>query len=260
MPQWMPDFFVLICGLCLGSFFNVVICRLPEGRSISHPGSHCPQCKAPIHFYDNIPVVGYLILMGKCRSCAARISPRYPLVELMTGLLFFFLFQKYAFSIQFFVEALFVSLLLLIAFIDLDTYIIPDMLSLPGIVLGFAASFFTSRITWLESLQGLVIGGGVLFIVAFLYQYVRKQEGMGGGDIKLLAMIGAFVGTAGVVFTILVSSLVGTVFGLATMVRSRKQMAVAMIPFGPFLSMGAVVYLFWGERMLDWYLGLFLAH
>ncbi len=260
MPQWTPDFFVLVCGLCFGSFFNVVICRLPAGRSISRPGSHCPRCKTPIRFYDNIPVVSYLILMGKCRSCGTGISPRYPLVELMTGVLFFFLYQRYAFAPGFFVEVLFVSLLLVVAFIDLDTYIIPDKLSLPGIALGFAASFFTPRVTWLESLLGMVVGGGVLFVVAVLYRYMRKQDGMGGGDIKLLAMIGSFVGATGVVFTILASSMVGTVFGLVTTVRSHKQMATAVIPFGPFLSMGAIVYLFWGERMLDWYLGLFLAH
>ncbi len=259
MPLWLLGALVFLFGLCLGSFFNVVICRLPAGKSVAHPPSHCPQCQTPLRFYDNIPILSYFILRGKCRSCPERISFRYPLVEILTGVLFYALFQKHGFTPQFFTDLVFVSLLLVIAFIDLETFLIPDKLSLPGIVLGFTASFFTVRLTWTESLVGLLVGGGVLFFVAILYQYLRKQDGMGGGDIKLLAMIGAFLGTVGVVFTVLASSLMGTIFGVVTMLRSRRQAGTTMIPFGPFLSMGAILYLFWGEAMLNWYMGLFFS-
>lgn len=259
MPQWMLGAFVLMFGLCLGSFFNVVILRLPAGRSIGFPASHCPHCGTPLRFYDNIPVVSYLNLRGRCRFCASRISLRYPLVEILTGVLFYALFRIYGLTPQFFVELLLVSLLLVIAFIDLDTFLIPDSLSLSGIVLGFVASWFTPRLSWTESLLGIVVGGGVLFAIAVLYQYLRKQDGMGGGDIKLLAMIGAFLGSAGVVFTVLASSLIGTLYGMGVMIRSRKQLTTTMIPFGPFLSLGAILYVFYGQRIFDWYFGLWLV-
>lgn len=258
MPHWMLGTLVFFFGLSLGSFFNVVICRLPAGRSVAHPPSHCPECQTSLRFYDNIPVLSYLILRGKCRNCSEKISLRYPLVEILTGVLFFALFQKHGLTPQFFTDLLFVSLLIVVAFIDLETFLIPDKLSLPGIVLGFIAAFFTLRVTWVESLVGILVGGGVLFIIAILYQYLRGQDGLGGGDIKLLAMIGAFLGTMGVVFTILASSLMGTIFGVAAMMRSRRQLGTTMIPFGPFLSLGAIFYLFWGEALFNWYLGLFL--
>lgn len=251
--QLVEQIFVFFIGSCLGSFFNVVIHRLPLKESLVRPGSRCPQCREAIAFYDNIPILSYLVLRGQCRRCHARISIRYPLVEALTAVMALSLFNRYGLHPQFLIEFLFAALLILIAFIDLDTYIIPNALSLTGMAAGLALSFFTPRITWTDSLLGIVVGGGFLYAIAVAYQYFRRQEGMGGGDIKLLGMIGAFMGTPGVVFTILVASIVGTVVGLAVMRRSKDGLST-MVPFGPFLSFGAVCYLFWGQQFIQWYL------
>lgn len=249
--------FVFVIGCCLGSFFNVVIHRLPAKESLVHPGSHCPRCSHPILPYDNIPVLSYLLLRGKCRHCGASISLRYPIVEGLTGILALFLFLSYGWHPQFWIEFLFVSLLLIITFIDLDTYLIPDVLSLTGIVLGFGASFFTPRLSWLDSLLGIVLGGGFFLVIALGYQYLRHKDGLGGGDIKLLAMIGAFTGWPGVVLTVLASSVVGAVVGLLVM-RHKGEGMGAMIPYGPFLAFGAVCYLFWGQAFYHWYFGIIM--
>lgn len=258
IPAWIQQLFVFMFGCCLGSFYNVVIHRLPAGLSLVRPGSHCPQCNHPIAFYDNIPIVSYLMLRGRCRHCRASISLRYPVVEALTGVLALLIFVQVGFSGQFLGEFLFVSLLILIAFIDLDTYTIPNVLSVPGILTGLGFSFFTLRLSWSDSLIGILLGGGFLYAIAVGYQLVRRQEGMGGGDIKLLAMIGAFLGWRGVLFTIMLASLVGALVGLAVMRRSRKGLS-AMVPFGPFLSMGAVCYLIWGETLMEWYVSEFLG-
>lgn len=251
---WQIVMFVF--GCCLGSFFNVVIYRLPHGNSIVSPGSHCPQCQAAIPAYDNIPLLSYLLLRGRCRSCGLRISWRYPLIELLAGVVALLLFRRYGWQGQFFVELFFSSCLLVVFFIDLDTYLIPDVISLPGIVVGFAASLFlTPRLTWLDSLAGILLGGGLFYAIALGYEWFRGQEGLGGGDIKLLAMIGAFLGWTGVVFTILVSSVTGAAVGLVAMRRSQKGFST-MLPFGPFLVLGAICYLFWGETFLSWYWGI----
>lgn len=258
IPDWIQQVFVFILGCCLGSFFNVVIYRLPAKLSIVQPGSHCPQCSRPIAFYDNIPLISYLILMGKCRHCRAPISFRYPLVEALTGTIALLLFQQYGFSMQLLGESIFVSLLILIAFIDLDTFTIPNILSLPGIAAGLAFSFLTPRLSWQDSLLGILLGGGFLYAVAVAYQFFRRQEGLGGGDIKLLAMIGAFLGSAGVLFTIMLASVVGAMAGIAVMRRTRAGLT-AMVPFGPFLSLGAICYLVWGQSLVHWYVSEFFA-
>jgi leader peptidase (prepilin peptidase) / N-methyltransferase len=254
IPLIMQKVFVFFVGCCLGSFYNVLIHRLPAGESIIQPGSHCPQCKHPISFYDNIPLLSYFVLMGKCRHCGKPIPLRYPLVETLTGGLALLLFLRYGWNPQFFLECVFVSLLLIITFIDLDTYLIPDVLSVSGIVAGFAFSFLATRLSWLDSLLGIILGGGFFFLIAIGYQVLRHKEGLGGGDIKLLAMIGAFLGWPGVVFTVLAASLVGTVVGVVIMWRSRIGLG-AMLPFGPFLASGAILYLFWGEEFYRWYIG-----
>lgn len=245
---------MFILGCCLGSFYNVVVYRLPKGESLIRPGSHCPQCNRPVAPYDNIPLLSYLMLLGKCRHCRASISMRYPIVEGITGLAALLLFRRYGFHPQFLVEFVFTSILIIITFIDLDTFIIPDVFSLTGIVVGFGASFFTPRLSWVESLVGILMGGGFFLAIALAYQRLRHREGLGGGDIKLLAMIGAFIGWTGIVFTILVASIAGLMIGLLVMWRTRQGLA-AMIPFGPFLSLGAVSYLFWGQSFYYWYLG-----
>jgi leader peptidase (prepilin peptidase)/N-methyltransferase len=245
---------VFFMGCCLGSFLNVVIYRLPLALSIVSPGSHCPQCKHSVAPYDNIPLLSVLILRGHCRYCGATISLRYPLIEALAGLLTVFLFRYYGWQAQFFVELLFTYSLLVIFFIDLDTMLIPDIISLPGIAIGLATSFFTPRLTWLDSLLGILLGGGFFYLIAIGYRWWRGQEGLGGGDIKLLAMIGAFLGCPGVGFTVLAGSISGTMVGLIVMRRNRQGLTT-MLPFGPFLALGAVCYLFWGEVFVNWYWG-----
>lgn len=252
------QFFVFVLGCCLGSFFNVVIHRLPAGESLVSPGSCCPTCKHRIAFYDNIPLLSYLLLKGKCRYCRVGISIRYPLVEAVTGGLAFFLFRLHGLDVQFFIELFLVSVLVIITFIDLDTYTIPNTLSLGGLIIGVVLSFFSERVSWFDSLLGLLIGGGFLYLIAIGYEFLRHQEGLGMGDVKLMGMIGAFVGWPGVVFTTLAASLLGTLVGGIVMWRSRKGLAT-MLPFGPFLSIGAVCYLFWGEGLFNWYLGVVLG-
>lgn len=246
---------VFIFGAVVGSFLNVCIYRLPKGESIVFPSSHCPRCGFMIPFYDNIPIVSYLILRGKCRSCKAPIAFQYPLVELINGCLTVFLFMKFGLSFAFAVLFLFCSAMVVITFIDLEHQIIPDVISLPGIAVGFICSFFIPQLGWLNSLIGIVVGGGSLLLVAFVYELLTKKEGMGGGDIKLLAMMGAFFGWKAVPFIIFVSSLVGSVIGITVMLAQRKDSKLA-IPFGPFLALGAVLYIFFGRQMILWYLNL----
>ena len=254
IPFFAEEVLVFLVGCCFGSFYNVLIHRLPAQESIVRPGSHCPRCSHPISFYDNIPIISYAILRGKCRYCGERISLRYPLVEGLTGALALLLFLRCGLTPQFFIDCILVSLLIIITFIDLDTYTIPDALSVPGIVAGFALSFLALRFSWLDSLIGISVGGGSFYLIAVGFEYFRHKEGLGGGDIKLLAMIGAFLGWPGVVLTVLAASLIGTVVGVVVMWRSRKGLDTR-IPFGPFLACGAVLYLFWGEAFYRWYVG-----
>ena len=246
-------FWVFVMGAALGSFLNVCIVRLPEGASLVKPGSHCTQCQSPIRFYDNIPLLSYLILRGKCRQCKARISPRYFAVEGLSALIAVALFRTFGLSLEFVIYFIFFSALLVVIFIDLATLTIPDIITLPGIVMGVAASFLLPRITWLQSLLGLLAGGGVLYLVAKGYQVLRKREGMGGGDIKLLAMIGAFLGLPGVIYTLFASSLAGSLAGVLLMLRDKSGRGTR-IPFGPFLALAAMSYVFWGQTIIQWYL------
>lgn len=244
-----------IFGALVGSFLNVCIYRMPRGESIITPGSHCPRCNAPIRFYDNFPLVNYLLLLGKCRRCKEPISLQYPLVEGMTALSSFFLFIRFGLSWSYLFYFAFVAGLIVITVIDLFHQIIPDVISLPGIGVGLLASLILPDLTFLNSLIGMLLGGGSLFVVATLYQWLFKREGMGGGDVKLLAMIGAFLGWKAVILTILLSSLIGSITGMIVMVAKGKDFKYA-IPFGPFLSLGAVISLFYGEKIITWYLYL----
>lgn len=253
----MQQVFAFVFGCIFGSFFNVVIHRVPKGESLSHPASHCPSCGTPIAFYDNIPILSYLLLRARCRHCGVRISPRYLVVELLTGLVFLFLVRRDGLEWQLAIELLFLSILILITFIDLDTYTIPDVLSVGGTVAGFLLSFVSTRVDWTGSIVGILAGGGFFYLIAFAYHAVRKQEGLGGGDIKLMAMIGAFLGWRGVIFTVLTASIVGTAVGFVVMSRKRKGMNT-MLPFGPFLALGAAAFVFFGEEFFRWYMGLYL--
>ena len=253
MSNLIISVFSFCVGLCIGSFLNVCISRLPRGMSIVNPGSRCPQCGTPIRFYDNIPVLSYLLLRAKCRGCGGSISVRYPAVELLTGAMACGIVLKHGPTIPALIYFLFIAALIVVAIIDLDHRIIPDRISLTGIAAGLVASLVLPEVTWTDSLIGVLAGGGSLFAVAWGYYLLTGKEGMGGGDIKLLAMIGAFTGWQGVVFTIFAASATGTAVGLVLMASAGKNLKFA-VPFGPFLSLGAVVYLFFGQAIIHWYL------
>ena len=254
-PQLLFSVFSFILGAVVGSFLNVCICRMPRDESVVSPPSHCPGCGYRIRWYDNIPLVSYLLLRGRCRGCREKISPRYPLVELLNALLSLALFLRFGPTLAFAVLFLFCSALVVITFIDLEHQIIPDEISLSGIVLGFIFSFFLRGHGWLNSLLGILLGGGSLLLVAYGYQVVTGKEGMGGGDIKLLAMMGAFLGWKSIPFIIFVSSLAGSVIGVSLMLIQKKDSKLA-IPFGPYLALGALLYVFYGPRLISWYLTL----
>jgi leader peptidase (prepilin peptidase)/N-methyltransferase len=255
---WLAQLWVFFVGSCVGSFLNVVIYRLPAGLSLVSPGSRCPHCETPVRFYDNIPILSWLILRGRCRSCKAAIAVRYPLVELITGLLAWFTWLKFGLSWACLMNFIFIATLVAVTFIDLDHRIIPDVISLPGIPIFFLAGLLLPVPTLMNALIGVVVGGGSLLLVAWGYYLLRKQEGMGGGDIKLLAMMGGFIGWQGVLFTIFAASAAGTLVGVIAMLKAGKGMRLA-IPFGPFLALGAVLYIFFGELVIHWYLYDFAA-
>ncbi len=233
-----------IFGAVVGSFLNVVILRLPaEGESIVFPPSHCPKCGAAIHGYDNIPLLSFLLLRGKCRACRAPISWQYPLVELCMALLSLALYTRFGPSFEFILYFVFLAALLVVIFIDINHQIIPDAISLPGIIIGFAGSFLNSRVTWQESALGIVIGGGFLYGIAQGYYLLTRRDGLGGGDIKLLGMIGAFLGWQSLLFVVFTSSLTGSIAGLGAMVKQGKG-GQTRIPYGPFLALAAILYLF----------------
>ena len=251
----MLEVISFVFGAIIGSFLNVCIHRLPKEESIVTPGSHCPQCKNPIRFYDNLPLLSYLVLRGKCRHCGQPISLQYPMVEGVTALSSWALFVKFGPSPSYFLFFSFIAALIVITVIDLYHQIIPDVISLPGIGVGLLGAFAVSHLSFLDSLLGLLLGGGSLFLVATVYEWLFKREGMGGGDVKLLAMVGAFLGWKAVILTILLSSLIGSVVGISIMVLKGKDFKYA-IPFGPFLSLGAVISLFYGQELIRWYLFL----
>ena len=248
---------VFLAGAMVGSFLNVCIARIPNGESVVRPPSHCPKCKKPIPFYDNIPIVSYLILLGRCRSCGARISPRYLFVEALMGSMAAVLYYQMGFGLAFFVAFIFVAALIVISFIDLDVRIVPDVISLPGIAAGLLFSIAAEYLiadpsevipTPLSALIGILAGGGFLYAVAWIYERVTGVDGMGGGDIKLLAMIGAFLGWPSIPFTIFFASLVGSFVGLGVMLATGAGRRLAL-PFAPFLCFGATVHLFFGREL-----------
>jgi len=255
MLPYVIEVFIFVFGLCIGSFLNVCIYRLPASKSIVHPRSMCSNCGTLIASYDNIPILSYLWLKGRCRHCRTKISLRYPMVELLAGLFALGTYLKFGLTIVALIYYLFFAALMVVTFIDLDHRIIPDVITLPGIPIFFAAGLALPAITYKEALLGILIGGGSLFLVAWIYGLITKKEGMGGGDIKLLAMMGAIVGWKGVLFTIFVASLVGTLAGLAVMLQSRNGLKLA-VPFGPFLSIGSITYIFFGTPLIAWYFNL----
>ena len=238
----------LVFGAMIGSFLNVCIWRIPEGMSIVFPSSHCPKCGQSIRPWDNIPILSWLFLHGRCRDCGEPISPRYPLVEILTALVSLAVFWLYGPSLQYLAGFLFAAVLIVITFIDFDHQIIPDVISLPGIPVFFLLGWLVMGVPLWESLIGILAGGGFLYLIAVGYELLTKREGMGGGDIKLLAMIGAFLGWKSLFFVVFMSSILGAAIGVVLILIKGKDMKYA-VPFGPFLSIAAVMYLFVGWEL-----------
>jgi leader peptidase (prepilin peptidase)/N-methyltransferase len=274
MPHWFVPTVAALFGAVIGSFLNVVVHRLPAGASLVSPGSRCPRCGAPIRPWHNITVLGWLMLRGRCHDCREAISPRYPLVELANALLWAALALRFGPGVALFVFAALCSALLTVTLIDVDHWIIPDVITLPGIAIGLVASFFLpprgslvaavlhhrlglDRLPgflatpgfW-DSLAAVLIGGGLFYLVA-----VVSRGGMGGGDIKLVAMMGSFLGLRDLGVAVFVGLIAGSAVGIALMIAGRKTRKDA-IPFGPFLALGGICAVFWGRALVDWYLNL----
>ncbi len=255
----VPSF---LFGAIIGSFLNVCIVRIPNQQSIIHPGSRCPKCNTAIRFYDNFPLVSYLLLRGRCRACGERISPRYFIVEMLTASLTAALYYEFGLGLAFFASLVFVAALIVISFVDMDVRIVPDVISLPGIIVGLLFSLLGYFVIHdpselipspLSALLGVLVGGGILLALAWAYEAVTGVEGMGGGDIKLLAMIGAFLGWPSVPVTLFISSLGGSIIGLTAMLVKGVGRRYAL-PFAPFLCLGALLYLFFGKELIEFYL------
>ena len=252
---------VFIFGSLIGSFLNVCIYRIPRGLSIVWPSSQCPSCSRPIRAWDNIPILSFLVLGGKCRNCKATIPFRYPLVETLNAFFFVFLFWRFGPEWDFLVYAVFCSALIVITFIDLDFQIIPDRITLPGIPLGLLAGSLllpdpflrAEPLGWKGSLIGALSGFLFYYFVAVAGEKVFRKEAMGGGDIKMMAMVGGFLGWKGIILTTFLGSLFGSVIGIF-MIIFRGRERGSLIPFGPFLALGAVVSLFFGQEIIFWYL------
>jgi len=249
---------VAVVGLVWGSFLNVVIYRLPRGLSLVKPPSSCPKCGKRIKWYDNIPVISYLLLGGKCRFCGEKISVVYPLVEALTAACFVIVYfhNLRFFDLQFFADCLFASALIALGFIDYFHQIIPDHISLPVLVLALVYAPFRYDLTLRQSLLGAVTGGGFLLIVYLAYLFLRKKEGLGMGDVMMMLMVGAYLGLSRTILTLLLSSVSGAIIGIA-LIRARKADLKFALPFGSFIAPAAFVSLIWGEGIIQWYLSLF---
>jgi leader peptidase (prepilin peptidase)/N-methyltransferase len=246
-----------IYGAILGSFANVIILRLPKGESIVRPRSRCPHCQTMIKWYDNIPIISWILLRAQCRQCKAPISWRYPFVEFLMGLSFVLAFHFIGWQWYLLEVVIFLFAVITASFIDIDHFILPDIFTLSGIAIGLTGALLNPERNFVEAVIGVILGGGFLWAIAYFYFVFRKEEGMGGGDIKLLAWIGAVLGWKAIPFVIISSSLIGAVGGGLIALRDRRGMKT-VIPFGPYLAFGAVVVLFGGQQIARWYLGLFI--
>ena len=246
---------VLLFGAVIGSFLNVCIYRLPREESVAWPASHCPSCHHAIAVYDNIPILSYLLLHGRCRACRAPISIQYPLVEAANAIGYVLVFWTFGFTAAAWAYAALVSALIVVAGTDLSHTMIPDAVTLPGIVIGLLCAVLILPIGFVDSLLGVLLGGGLLWFLAWISPYVFGKEGMGGGDIKLMAMVGAFLGWQPVLLAIMIGSFLGSIVGvglIAAGVLRRDQ----YIPFGPFLSVGSLLALLFHQPLLTWYWAL----
>jgi leader peptidase (prepilin peptidase)/N-methyltransferase len=264
-----------LLGLVIGSFLNVCIYRIPRGESIVLPSSHCPACGASIRPFDNVPVLSYLWLRGRCRSCKASISLQYPVVELLNGAAFYFCALRWGAEPPLFLNSAFLAVLIILVFIDYQHQILPNVLTIPGAAAGILLSPFQSRslfldrinlslasalrpedpepaVNWVGAILGALVGGGILYLVALLYKLVRKQQGLGMGDIKMMAMVGAFLGWRLALLTIFAGSFLGSVAGVFLILFQGRNLQTRLA-FGTFLGVGAALSLFFGPSFLRWY-------
>ena len=277
--KFILAFFSFWLGACIASFLNVVIWRVPRGESIVSPPSHCPKCNAPIKWWQNIPILSWLALRGKCANCRAAISPRYIGVELLGGLLFLAAFVKYCPIDPFYwspavvallVAWIWIALMIVGSFIDFDHQLLPDFVTVGGMVLGVAwalvkAMFAYVGVGWgsgvfmpvASSILGLVFGFGLLWLVRWLGSKAFRREAMGMGDVFLMGAVGALFGPVAVVFTLILSSVFGSVFGVALILLSKAKLGrLVAIPYGPYICMGCLAWMFWGPQLVHWYLSL----
>ena len=248
---------LFLVGLVIGSFLNVCILRIPHGQSVIRPGSHCPQCKTSIRWFDNVPLLSFVWLRAQCRWCGGKIAWRYPLVECLNGVGYLGIVYKFGWNSSALVYALFLSLLLVVTMIDLDHLVIPDVVSLPGLVIGFFTAAFILPLGWKGSLLGIVLGGGILWVLAVISPYLFGKDGMGGGDIKFLAMIGAFLGWEHVCMTLFLASCAGAMLGIGLM-AFRYMERGQYLPFAPFLAAGALASLFFYQELFGMYESMFV--
>lgn len=255
LPDWMTGLFIFLFGSAIGSFLNVCIYRIPKQISLISPGSFCPSCSYHIPFYHNIPIVSYFLLLGRCRNCGTKISLVYPFVELLNASFYLLLYLKLGFSQELFFYAPFVSAFIALFFIDWKNKILPDVITLSGIIFGIGLSPFIEKLGILDAILGAICGFLIFYLIAFIYEKITGREGMGGGDIKMIAMAGAFLGLKGVIATIFISSLIGTLFGLFLIIFFRKSFKYA-VPFGCFISLGGLIFLFVGDEIAHHYLNM----
>lgn len=267
-----------ILGLIIGSFLNVCIYRIPLEKSIVSPGSGCPHCGTSIRFLDNIPILSFLLLRGRCRDCGKRISFQYPIVELLCALAFYSCARMWLFAPPTYVNSLFLAAIIILIFTDYNHRILPNIITLPGVIVGILLSYFqTPKVyddllswkvisllgfenpsnvqPWIGSIFGAIIGGGLLYLVAFVYEVVRRRQGLGMGDVKMMAMVGAFLGWRLALMTIFVGSLLGTFVGIF-LILLRKIDTQGKLAFGVFLGIGSALCLFYGFSFVRWYLDM----
>jgi leader peptidase (prepilin peptidase) / N-methyltransferase len=242
-------------GLAVGSFLNVCIYRLPRGESLAHPPSRCPRCGKPLAWYDNVPVVSWLVLRGRCRRCGERISVQYPIVEIVTAAAAVLVVYATPPGALLASRLVLTAILIVLFVIDLELQLLPNLITLPGIAVGFLFSLVAPPGP-LPSLAGIALGAGILYGIAAAYYAVRRQEGMGMGDVKMLAMIGAFLGWRAVLVTLILASFSGALIGIALLSTKREGLRFAL-PFGTFLALGAFAAMIAGDAIIRWYLGFF---
>ncbi len=260
MNELLIKTFVFIFGAIVGSFLNVCIYRMAREESVVRPRSHCPNCSSIIYWYDNIPLLSYIFLLGKCRFCRKPISLRYPIVELLTAVAFILLYNHLGFNIRLFAYLLFICGLIVATFVDISHRIIPDEISIGGIIVGLILSVIFPQLQneyshlWsgLQSILGIIIGGGIIYLTGLLGDFIFKKETMGGGDVKLLAMVGAFFGWKIALLTFFIAPFFGLVAGIIVLIRTKDH----LIPYGPFLSLAAIVAIFYSRQIINLIFGI----